>query len=183
MQQFMRSMELVPFLFIIGFLLVVAGIIIFAGLHARRRAALIKATPTSNIGMADDGYRELEGTAEAIEGQTVTAPLTSSPCVWYHARVEWWQRTSSGSNTSSDWRTIQETTSNAPILLRDATGVCLVFPFMAEVTPTDKSQWTGDSSVPTDRNPPRLGPTESTTPIMQVHGGPSSRFRYSEERI
>jgi hypothetical protein len=61
--------------------------------------------------------------------------------------------------------------------------VCIVFPFRAEVTATDKSQWTGGSAVPTDRSPPRLGPTESTSAGIQVAGGPNSRFRYSEERI
>ena len=61
MQQLMRSMGLAPVLFINGFLLAMAAVAIVAGLQARRRAALIKATPTANIGMAEDGYREFEG--------------------------------------------------------------------------------------------------------------------------
>ena len=173
MQQTMRTMALVPFLVINAFLLAMAGVAIFAGLHARRRAALVKSMPTSNIGMAEDGYRELEGTIEAIPGPPVVAPLTQTPCAWYHARVEGWERSSGSSNRASAWHTMKEATSNAPLLLRDSTGVCMVFPFMAEVTPTDKSRWTGASEVPTDRNPPRLGPTESTTKMVEVSGGPN----------
>jgi hypothetical protein len=41
--------------------LVAAIALIVAGLRARQRAALIEATPTSNIGMATDGYCEFEG--------------------------------------------------------------------------------------------------------------------------
>ena len=60
--------------------------------------------------------------------------------------------------------TIQESTSSAPILLRDASGVCLVLPYSAEVTPTDKSVWTGPTAVPTDRNPPRVGRAKTPDP-------------------
>ena len=57
-----REMGLFPFLFINAFLLAMAGVIIVAAVQGRRRAALVKATPTTNIGMATDGYREFEGT-------------------------------------------------------------------------------------------------------------------------
>jgi E3 ubiquitin ligase len=181
MQQLMRTMGLVPFLLINGFLLALAAVAIVAGLHGRRRAALIKATPTANIGMAEDGYREFEGTIEAIPGAQLIAPLTQSPCAWYHAKLEKWGRGSG--DRESRWRTIKESTSAAPIRLRDSTGVCLVLPFLAEVTPTDKSQWTGASAEPADRHPPRLGPMESTTSVITVSGGANSHFRYSEERI
>jgi hypothetical protein len=168
MQQMMRSMDLVPFLFINGFLLAIAGVIIAAVLHARRRSALVKSMPTSNIGMAADGSQ-------------VIAPHTQTPCAWYRAKLENWVR--STGNRSGSWQTVRESTSSSPLLLRDTTGACIVFPFRAEVTPTDKSQWTGASAEPTDRNPPRLGPTESTSTGVEVAGGSSSRFRYSEERI
>jgi hypothetical protein len=181
MQQLMREMDLVPFLFITGFLIVIATIAIVAGFHARSRAALVKSTPTSNIAMAQEGYCEFEGIIEAIPGAEVIAPLTQTPCAWFHARLEKWD---SGTRQSSgSWQTVRDATSGSPFLLRDATGVCLVFPFLADVTPTDKSQWTGATAEPEDRNPPRVEPTGSTTPALQVTGTASSRFRYSEERI
>jgi hypothetical protein len=74
-------------------------------------------------------------------------------------------------------------TSDAPFVLRDATGACLVRPAGADVTPTDRSVWYGAGPEPDDRNPPRLAPTQSRTPVLEVAGGSSHRYRYSEERI
>ena len=174
-------MELTTFLFVIGFLLVIAGVAIYGGLRARRRAAFIEATPTSNIGMAQDGYCEFEGAIEAIDGPPVFAPLTHMPCAWYHAKLEKWD--SGNRRRDASYTTIQESTSSAPILLRDASGACLVLPYSAEVTPTDKSVWTGPTAVPTDRNPPRVGPGENAGPSVTFSGSASPRYRYSEERI
>src|SRR5262245_30111812 len=141
MEQMVREMGLFPFLFINVFLLAMAGVIIVAAVQGRRRAALVKSMPTTNIGMATDGYREFEGTIQAVPGAQLLAPLTMSPCAWYSAKLEKWVKSSG--NREASWSTIMESTSSAAILLRDTTGACLVFPYLAEVTPTDKSQWTG----------------------------------------
>ena len=177
-----QSLPLPVFLVMLAFLFAMAGICVFAGLHARRRAALIKSMPTSQIAAAEDGYREFEGTIEAIEGRKLTAPLTLSPCCWYHARIEKWVPRN-GSRTTPSWETVRETTSSAPFLLRDATGLCAVYPDQAEVTPTDKSLWYGANEEPSDRNPPRVGPGESAKGVLEIAGGPNSRYRYFEERL
>jgi hypothetical protein len=177
-----RSLPLALFIAIMFFPLVLAAVLIGAGLQARRRAALITATETANIGMAQDGYREFEGRAEAIGGEAVPAGLTGWPCVWYRATVEKFS-TGSGSNRTSSWSTVRSLTSNAPFFVRDSTGVCLVEPWGAEVTPTDKSVWYGATEKPADRNPAKVGPSESARGMVEVGGGPNSKYRYSEERI
>jgi hypothetical protein len=170
------------FIVIVLFFVAMAVLAIVAGLTARKRAALVKATPTSPIGLTTDGYRELEGTIEAVAGPAVTAPLTDWPCAWYHATVErFQQRHSSHSDAPNSWVTIHEWTSGAPLLLRDATGVCIVDPARAEVTPTDKSRWYGKTEQPTDRNPAKVGPTESVQPMLEVAS--TGGYRYTEERI
>ncbi|HUL72613.1 MAG TPA: GIDE domain-containing protein [Vicinamibacterales bacterium] len=168
------------FIGIVLFFVAMAAVIVFAGLTARKRAALVKATPTSPIGMATDGYREFEGTIEAVPGAAVTAPLTGWPCAWYHAKVE---KYALGSNTrtGASWHTVHEWTSNAPFFVRDATGVAIVDPFRAEVTPTDKSQWQGKTEQPADRNPAKVKPTESAHGTFEI--ATTGTFRYSEERI
>jgi len=163
--------------------LAMAGIAVFAGWRARRQARLVSSTKAAAIGMAEDGYRTFEGAAEAIGGQTLLAPLTGSPCVWFSARVEKFARQPGSSDRKSAWVTVRELTSHAPFLVRDRTGACVVRPFGAEVTPRDQSRWTGAAIEPEDRNPPRLGPQESLTPMLDVAGGPNSRFRYTEMRI
>jgi hypothetical protein len=174
-----RSLPLALFLIIVFFPVVLAAVLVGAGLQARRRAALITATQTSNIGMAQDGYREFEGRIEA-GGETIPAALTGWPCVWYHAKVERFT-SGSGSKRTSTWSTVSDRTSGAPFLVRDSTGVCSVEPWGAEVTPTDKSVWYGATEKPTDRNPARLGPSEPAA-MFEMAGG-SNAFRYSEERL
>lgn len=182
MRGMIQSAPLGVFVMMVLVPLAMAGVAVFAGWRARRQAQLMKATKAVPIGMADDGYGQFEGTAEAIGGQTISAPLTGSACVWYSATVEQWTRTGSTRDRQSEWRTVRYLSSSAPLLVRDATGACIVRVFGAEVTPRDKSRWTGATLEPTDRQPPRLGPQESW-PMMEVAGGPNSRFRYTETRI
>lgn len=79
------SLPLGVFVVIVLFFVAMAAIAVVAGVSPRKQAAIVKATPTSPIGMAADGYREFEGTVEAVPGAPVTAPLTGWPCVGYHA--------------------------------------------------------------------------------------------------
>jgi E3 Ubiquitin ligase len=166
------------FMFFTALPLAGAAICVFAGWRAWRQAAVIKSTPTSNIGMASDGYREFEGYAEAIGGELLTSPLTLSPCVWYQAKVEKWER-ASGGDSSGNWAPVKKWTSATPFIVRDATGACIVDPLDAEVTPSDKSQWYGNKVTPSDRNPPRLDPGQSGQPMFEGN----ARYRYFEERI
>jgi hypothetical protein len=173
-----RSAPLVAFLVVAGPLFVIGVVGIVVGLRARRRVALITATPTTPIGIATDGYREFEGRAEPAGG-AILAPLTDSPCVWFRAKIAKWERIRS---KNSHWRTIREWSSSAPFLVRDVTGICLVEPRDAEVTPTDRSVWYGATDEPTDRTPLRVGPHEYVPGYVRP-GGPDSQYRYVEERI
>ncbi|MGD9906475.1 MAG: hypothetical protein AB7U83_23665, partial [Vicinamibacterales bacterium] len=77
----------------------------------------------------------------------------------------------------------REWTCGAPFLVRDSTGACVVDPHRAEVTPTDKSVWYGAAETPTDRNPAKVGPTESATGMVEIAGTPNTKYRYSEARV
>ena len=179
MGDIIRDLPLVLFLIAVAFFIAMAGVAVFASVHARRRAAIVRAMPTTPIGMAQDGYREFEGRIEAIGEQALKAPLTHEAVVWYRARVE--QVKEGSGHDSSQWHTVSDETSASPFLVRDATGAAIVLPLGAEVTPTDKSRWYGDSKAPKDRNPPKLKPTESTTPTIDIAG--TKKFRYYEERM
>jgi len=183
MGSMVRSASLAEFLVMLVIPLAIAALLVYAGLRARRRASLIKSTPRANIGMADDGYRAFEGTIEAIAGSPVTSPLTKSPCVWFHAKVEESVGPRSNNKVGRHWKVLNETTSRARFLVRDATGACMIHPDDADVTPTDRSVWYGATIEPTDRNPLKVGPGESPSPGFQNLAGPDTRYRYSEERI
>ena len=152
---FVQSAPAGVFAFMVIFLLLMAGVAGVAGLHARRRAALIEKTDTSPIGFAEDGYREFEGTIEAAAGE-LAAPLTGWPCVWYASKVERYV-VSSRQRTGSKWEEVRSGSSDAPFLVRDSTGAAIVRPWGAEVTPTDLSVWYGSTAEPEDRNPAAAG--------------------------
>jgi hypothetical protein len=181
METIVRELPLPVFGMMVLFLLGMSGISLFAGYKARRSAAIVEETKTSPIGFAQDGYREFEGRVEPVGDEMLTAPLTQSPCCWYHVRLEKW--THETNSRPSGWSVVREATSSSPFLVRDATGVCAVQSYGADLTPTDRSVWTGSTEVPTDRNPPRVPPTESATGAVQVSGGPGAQYRYTEERI
>ena len=182
MRTIIQQAPLGVFLVMVAVPLAMAVVAVIAGLYARRQASIVKTTKSTPIGEAESGYRTFEGRAEAIAGETVVAPLTDTECVWYSAKVEEWRRVTNGPRRS-DWWTVREVTSSAPLLVRDATGACVVRVFGADVTPTDKSRWKGATLEPEDRNPPRLAMTDSTEGMVQVAGGPNSGFRYTETRI
>lgn len=174
-------MPLFFFLFFTGIFATMTGVAIFVALRTRRRARLMAATPTSNIGFATDGYVEFEGQTQAVNGLTLQAPLTGAACVWYHARLEQWRRGSD--NKSASWRQVWDATSEEPFLMRDGTGTCIVFPFGAEVTFTDQSVWFGATKIPADKNPARTGPGQSAEGMATLGGLSGQEFRYTEQRV
>ncbi len=144
-----------------------AGIFVFL-----RRARLIEDTPTSRIRSAAQGYVELQGEAAVMEGAPIVAPLTHTPCAWFHFRVD--ERESEGGRQQSNhWRTIARGTSEALFLLRDDTGHCVIDPDGALVTPSVTQTWYGNSPTPA---PGSIGPG-------QRRWLGSGAYRYREERI
>jgi hypothetical protein len=182
MSSFIRHAPMGVFLAMVLLPLGLTAAAAFAGWRARRQATLLTATPSTLIGMTTDGYRQLRGQVEAVAGETLRAPLTGAPCCWYEARVERWTRATSTSKQFF-WETVRSVTSSAPLLVRDATGVCTVHVYGAEVTPTDQSQWSGATLEPEDRNPPRHGSVGAPTGVLEIGGRRQSVYRYTEARI
>ncbi len=162
----LQALPLEKFLFYLGFTLVVG---LGATLQFYRkliRARAIEDTPTSKIRSAAQGYVELEGRCEALEGQPLSAPLTRTPCLWYRYRIE---RYESGDKTGR-WRTIDSGTSNAQFQLDDGTGTCVVDPAQAEVKPRHREVWHGNLRWPSPGMRRRSA----------LIGG---SYRYTEERL
>ncbi|MFN7956466.1 MAG: GIDE domain-containing protein, partial [bacterium] len=161
----------------------ILGIGLYASLRAARLARTIARMPTTPLGAAAPGYVELEGTIEALPDRVLTARLTGAPVAWSRSKVEEYVSSARSDSQSSTWRTLTEHTSDEPFVLRDASGACVILPAGAEVTPTDRSVWYGSTPVPTDRNPPRVGPGESPEGLLRVASTRAHRYRYTEERI
>lgn len=135
------------------------------------RARLIEDVPTSRIRSAAQGYIELEGVGELMQGEPILSPLTQTPCTWYRCKVE--ERTGSGNKRR--WHTVRHEVSDGLFLLRDATGLCVIDPEGAEVIPGEKLVWYGDATLPL-RAPRHTGRWS----WLLASGGD---YRYTEERL
>lgn len=90
----------------------------------RYRRALLD-TPTSRIASAAQGYVELIGTAAVHAGAQAASPLTGLPCLWYRYSLE--------EQRNNEWRQVDHGESEAPFVLDDGTGTCVIDPRGAHV--------------------------------------------------
>ena len=133
------------------------------------RKRIIQDIPTSKIRSAAQGYTELTGKGQLIEGTTITAPLTKTICTWYSYTIE--ERRGSGKNKR--WITIESGTSDDLFLLVGVTGYAIIDPEGANVTPAEKYIWYGHTKFPVNRPVKKSG-------LFSIGYG---RYRYTEERM
>ena len=100
-----------------------------------RRLRRIDDTPLSNIETAAQGYVEIAGRAEQPGGDPLASKLTNLPCVWYQYEVY-------EKKSNDEWSLQDAGVSDAPFVVRDATGQCVVDPEGAEVVCSRKQTWT-----------------------------------------
>jgi len=144
-------------------------------LHAKR---LMENTPTSLLRSAAQGYVELQGTAELLEGEPILARLSGEPCAWFAFRVERKEsvRNARGRNETR-WRTLEHGRSDHLFLLRDSSGSCVIDPDGARISPSSRHLWFGNTV-----QAPRL----TRTPRWQIWTGLAGlghSYRYTEERL
>jgi hypothetical protein len=109
---------------------------LFAAFRGMHRARVIESAPTAKVRSAHQGYVELIGTAQVLEGEPIIAPLSGIQCCWYRFRVQ--------ERDDNRWETVRRGESDGLFLLRDDTGDCLIDPDGAKVTATHSETWTGD---------------------------------------
>jgi hypothetical protein len=105
---------------------------------AYRRYRSIHDLPTSKVASAAQGYVELFGRAERLDGDPLVSKLSGLPCCWYRYYIE---RQTSGNK----WQYEDSGTSIAHFLLVDETGRCVISPDGAEVLTSRKQVWTEGS--------------------------------------
>jgi hypothetical protein len=113
----------------------IALLSLFTWVIAFRRRRAILDTPTSKIVSAAQGYVELQGVGQTLEGVPLNAPLSGIVCLWYRYRLE--ERTD-----NNEWKEVESGVSSSCFLLNDGTGQCLVDPEGAEVLTQHYRSWT-----------------------------------------
>ncbi|MCG6868251.1 MAG: E3 ubiquitin ligase family protein [Gammaproteobacteria bacterium] len=154
---------------------------LYIGFHYLRRARYIEDIPTSRIRSAHQGYVEIVGMGEALDGQPILAPLSRRQCLWYRFTVQERPVSASGRERSVGWRSLHSGQSDGIFAIRDGTGECIVDPEGADVTTTHTRRWTGNSPWP------EFTPEESDSLLDRFLGGLFSMgmetYRYTESLL
>ncbi len=99
-----------------------------------RRYRQIHDLPTSKVASAAQGYVELVGRGELLDGTPVISRLGGRHCCWYHYQIE-------EEKSDNKWKTIDQGSSVDHFLLVDDTGQCVISPEGAEVVTSDHRSW------------------------------------------
>jgi len=113
----------------------VALVSFFAWILAYRRYRQIHDLPTSKVASAAQGYVELFGRSERLDGEPLASKVSGLPCCWYRYYIE-------RKEPGGKWEQIDHGTSVAHFLLVDDTGRCVISPEGAEVLSSRKQVWT-----------------------------------------
>ncbi len=114
-----------------------------------RQQRRLEDTPAAHIRSAAQGYVKLSGRARSVDGKSLCASLTGRSCVWWSYSIE--QR-GSYARAANLLLNINRGSSDQPFLLIEQGDHCLVDPEGAEIEPSDRKVWYGDS--PDDIPPP-----------------------------
>ncbi len=111
----------------------IAVISLFAWYSALHRLRIINATPTSRIASAAQGYVELLGHAQP-QGAPILGKCSLLPCLWYRYKIE-------RKNHKNQWYTESSGESDAPFLIDDGSGQCVIDPAGAEIITQHRDTW------------------------------------------
>jgi len=118
-------------------LLAMCSVSFIAWLGNHRRYRQIHDLPTSKITSAAQGYVELLGRGELLDGTPVISRLGGQRCCWYRYQIE-------EEKSDNKWEIIDQGTSLAHFLLVDDTGQCVISPEGAEVVTSEHKSWSED---------------------------------------
>jgi hypothetical protein len=134
-----------------------------------RRDRFVEDTPIVRIRSAAQGYVHVQGRAAPPPGEPSLSPLTARPCVWWDYQVSRRCRNSKG---QTEWSVVEQARSVAPFVLADEDSQCLVGPVGADIAPTSRDVWFGDTPKP-------AGPPPAFRSLLK----PELEYRYTERLI
>ena len=146
------------------------------------RSRIIDDTPTSKIRSAHQGFVELEGVGLMMKGTPIISPINKQPCLWYSFKIE--QKVTETINVSNKnihhdnkWETIDSAVSDNLFLLNDGSGICVIDPDGATITPSYSKTWYG----PKQHHMTDVVSASASTVLNSLMS--NNNYRYSEKRI
>ena len=165
--------------------LIVLAIICFASLYSIfrffHRSRIIDDTPTSKIRSAHQGFVELEGVGRLMQGTPIVSPMSQQACLWYRYKIEHkvTKSYSSSANQShnSSWKVVDSGVSDNLFLLIDGSGICVIDPEGASITPSFSKTWYGPKQYHIN-DVASANATSALNSLMR-----NNDYRYTEKRI
>jgi hypothetical protein len=170
-----QSLSVPAFWAFTGAAALAAGVAFFFLWRSYHRSRLVADTPTSRVRSAAQGYVELDGRGEYLDGPPTVSPVSGRRCLWYRYRLERREGTLVSQNNRTHWRTLQRGESDAPFFLDDGTERVEVHPEEAEVTTRHCRIW-----CTRDSNPHGLRTSLQIGGFTLNFGG---RYRHREELL
>lgn len=158
------------FWFALAFLIALTFVCFTGAFYYFSRKRMMENTPTSKIWSAAQGFVELEGRGQLLDGPPIIAPLSGITSLWFSYEI----KEHRGTGKNSRWVTVENGVSDGLFLLQDESGQCIVDPDGAVVTPSEVNVWYGSSKRPSS------GPRVRGKRWFSVGIG---RFCYTEKRI
>ena len=176
-EQFALGASSGKFFLITAFGLIAGGVAFWYAWTNLVRKRVMEDMPTAKLRSAHQGYIELQGRAELMDGAPIYSPLSRELCVWYRYKIEKKDTDGFRSSHESKWRTTSQGVSDDLFYLVDDTGKCAVDPEGAVVTTSHKRVWYGrNASAPAYQEQSMLA---RVTGFSQM----GKNYRFTEERI
>ncbi len=158
-------------------LLAIAGLsiyLLYRSYQAYNRYRFMDGTATSKIRSASQGYVELKGLGEWMPGDQIFSPFSGNRCLWFHCTIEEKKR----SGKHSRWINMSNLKSQQLFQLVDDTGVCIIDPEHAFITPELERSWYGSNLMA--QNSPPASRSSWIKPGLAFGFG---RYRFKERLI
>ncbi len=168
----LQGLDLVSYRLLVLVMAVVCIYLLYRSYRAYHRYRFVDGTATSKIRSAPQGYVELKGLGEWMPGDQIYSPFSGERCLWFHCTIDEKRR----SGKHSKWVNISNQKSHQLFQLVDDTGVCIIDPEHANITPELERSWYG-SNLMVQNNPPPTSRSRLTSSVLFGFSG--YRFRES----
>ncbi len=126
----------------LGFLFI-GVLLLWRALDRVRLIRKLQDTPTAKIGSAPQGFVQVAGLTQALDGPGLRVPGVQVPCVWY--RYQRHEEGGAGGEEEATPFSVQQTTRRFRIA--DRSGECVIDPNGAEVEAKKHRRWHGSDGV------------------------------------
>lgn len=172
-----HASEAVPFWLVWSIGALLTGALWHGAQRSLGHARTIENMPTALIRSAAQGYTELRGMAEMMEGPAIRAPASLRECVWFRYRIEQYQETGHGRERRREWVVVEQGICDSLFNLTDTSGSCAVDPDGAEIHASRRDRWYGQARVPGSFH------AAGNNPLSRWFAGLGKTYRYTEYLI